>query len=146
MYCYTVLTNTLCALRELDMWTEISKQHPVFIKTVAKSSNIDLPKELINKLDKLNENFEALHKRVKEIIRRQPYGGVDWMAYLPLIQVRSLVETFLQYDIDFLNVLNQVKNYGRENKVWQTLLEHIIHEQEYMYRLFVTLRNQMYTR
>jgi hypothetical protein len=138
-----MLTDIGCALRELDMWTEISKEHPVFIKNVAKLSNIDLPKELIEKLDMINRHFESLHQAVKELMRQQQYGGMGWITYPPMMQVRNLVETFLQYDMNFINVLKQVQNYGKENKVWQTLIEHIMQEQEYMYRLFVTLKNQM---
>ncbi|MGE4283680.1 MAG: DUF2935 domain-containing protein [Clostridia bacterium] len=144
MYCYTMLTDTMCVIRELDMWTEISKEHPIFLKNVAKLSNINLPNDLVASLDKVNEQFESLHRTVKQLMAQQPYGGMGWMPNPQMMQVRALVETFLQYDMNFINVLRQVQNHGKENAVWQTLVGHITQEQEYMYRLFTGLRNQMY--
>ncbi|MDK2799637.1 MAG: hypothetical protein PWP27_1366 [Clostridiales bacterium] len=144
MFCYSVVTNIQCVLRELDMWSEISKEHPIFIKTVAKLTNKNLAKEITDRLDKVNENFSNLQKHVKTLSERLGYGGTGWMNYTLMSQVSRLIEMFLKYDVDFLNVLKQVKTYGKDDKVWQTLIEHITEEEEYMYRLFTTLRSQLY--
>ncbi len=58
-------------------------------------------------------------------------------------RVLSLIDRFLRYDRRFLDLLRRVRQYGREDRVWQTLLTHFIQEQEYMLRLMRTLRSQI---
>jgi hypothetical protein len=37
----------------------------------------------------------------------------------------------------------QLRAYGKEDKVFQTLLEHIEHEQRFMYETFTNIRSQI---
>ena len=55
----------------------------------------------------------------------------------------DFLNDFLQLDKEMISLLKDLKNYGVEDKVWQTLIEHITHEQKYMYRLFSCLLNQI---
>ncbi len=143
MFCYTTITDIRCVLRELDLWTQISKEHPVFIKTVAELTDKDLSKEIIKQLDEVQKKFEHLHRAVRDACCRLGYGGAGWRVCPPMSGIRNLVEAFLRYNCDFLNVLKCVKTYGEEDKVWQALIGHIINEQEYMHQLFRMLRSQL---
>lgn len=196
MFCYTVVSGIRCVLQELIMWSEISSQHPTFIKTVAKLTNKKLGKELIADLDEVSTNFAQLEKEAQEHLDEMSMSRVDMQAQygaglggmvplpitphsefpyeipgaLPYLQqpilpvppipqmqpmqqaqmpamfagkVRRLVDRFIQLDKKFLDVLPRVKGIGKEDKVWQILLSHITHEQEYMYTLMRTLRSQL---
>lgn len=146
MYCYSIVTNVQCVVRELDMWLEISKEHPIFLKTVAKLSGISIPQELIERLNTVQRNFEDLHKAIKEIGGMPGYWDRGYIMYPPAGRVTGYVNLFLRNDQDFIDVLMEIRRYGKENEVWQTLLEHFTQEQQYMYRLFVTLRSQLLMR
>ncbi|CCJ32695.1 hypothetical protein [Caloramator sp. Dgby_cultured_2] len=38
-------------------------------------------------------------------------------------------------------LLPEIKQYGKDDAVWQELLEHITHEQRYMFELFTNFKD-----
>lgn len=141
MYCYTYVNNISCVLNELSLWSDISSEHPIFIQTVAKLTNKNLPKSVLEKLDEVNKRFSELKNRTKEVSGMMPLN--PYMSYGVIMQLRALVERFLANDRFALSVIEEVKKYGKEDKVWQTLLEHITEEQTFMYELFMKIRMQL---
>lgn len=129
-------------MNELNMWTDISSEHPIFLKTVAELTNKNLPSEIILRLDDMNRAFSTLNRRVKTF-----YGQFNATAhYISPISKRMAMDfcnRFLQLDKEMISLVNDLKKFGTEDKVWQTLVEHITHEQKYMYRLFSSLLSQI---
>ncbi|TDT60956.1 DUF2935 domain-containing protein [Fonticella tunisiensis] len=140
MYCYVHITNLLCVFNELILWTEISKEHPVFVKTVAQLTNKNLSKNILDKLDEINIIFSSLQNKSMELKKRITYSIKIHCSYV--VKTGDLIEEFLAYDKRSLSVLQEVKEYGKEDMVWQTLLQHIGEEQTFMYKLFTDLLKQ----
>ena len=142
MYCVSIVTSIKCVISELNMWTEISCEHPVFLETVAKLTDKNLPQEIIMRLDNMNRDFGNLNGSVKRY-----YGQFNEIAqYMSpsVINITTkLCNRFLQLDREAISLLKDLKSYGTEDNIWQTLVEHITHEQKYMYRLFSSLLKQI---
>lgn len=142
MYCLTIVTGIKCIVSELNMWTDISCEHPIFLKTVAELTDKKLPEEIISKLNNLNVSFCNLNKRVKRFYGY--FSGINYYMSPPVIRMTiSFCNSFLKYDKEIIALLKDLKNFGTEDNVWQTLVEHITHEQKYMYRLFSSLLDQI---
>lgn len=77
MFCYTVVSGIRCVLQELVMWSEISSEHPVFIKTVASLTNKRLPRELTAELDKVREEFSEIKEDAQELLNQMRYSIDD---------------------------------------------------------------------
>lgn len=137
MYCFTYANNFNCIFNELLLWSEISSEHPIFIKTVASLTKKNLSKETLDKLDGINKMFSDLNSKVKTVMKK-PYLSYP-IAYN---EITKLINEFLLHDNHFLKLLPEVKAYGKEDKVWQELLAHITHEQKFMYELFNNLKMQ----
>lgn len=140
MYCLTYVNNFGCVLNELYLWSDISSEHPIFIKTVASLTNKNLPKDLLDKLSEITKVFSNLKIKSEELRKSMPY---NYMNFNYMLQLRKLVDSFLVNDKYVFNVLDEVKKYDKDDKVWQTLLEHITHEQRFMYELFTKIRMQL---
>lgn len=140
MYCFTCVSGINCVISELLLWTEISSEHPIFIQTVAKLTNKDLPKNIIDNLNNVNKIFKDLNEETKELRNE---AASKFMDFYYVQQVKRIVNEFLRRDEYFLRVLKEVKAYGTEDKVWQTLLEHITEEQRFMYNTFHQIINQL---
>ena len=171
MFCYTVATGLKCVLQELMMWSTISSEHPVFIKTVAKLTNKKLPSELTAELDVVREQFFKIKEDTESLKKKSPMTRMETtmmpmpfmqpMSFMPrpqmmpaeimqpqmdmmyLNEVRRLIDRFMKADSMFLATLDKVKKIGTQDEVWQTLLRHITDEQEYMYTLMETLKPQL---
>lgn len=137
-YCYTYANNYKCILRELTLWSDISSDHPIFIKTVAKLTNKNLPKNIINRLNEVSKEFSALNEKVNALNKEHNFN-----IQALHIDVKKLINEFLLKDRKFLELLPEVKSYGKEDEVWQELLNHITHEQRFMFELFTNLISQL---
>lgn len=73
MYCYTLVNNLNCVFNELILWTDISSEHPIFIKTVADLTKKNLPKDIENKLMDTSKNFRNLNKKAMDLRRKTMY-------------------------------------------------------------------------
>ena len=139
--CYTLATNLNCVFYELLLWTDISSEHPIFIETVAKLTDKKLPKKLLDGLKKVNSDFSKLNKKTEDLKKRCfSHGPAN--PYV-IMEIKKIIHEFFQYDMYFLNLLCNIMEYGKEDKVWQTLLHHIHHEQKFMYQLFTQLYRQL---
>lgn len=141
MYCFTYANGLNCILNELLLWTDISSEHPIFIRTVASLTKKNLSQDILKELMDVQNNFAELNKKVRTVrsnIQRNPYN-------FPVhsMELRRLIKSFLIHDKHFLSILPEVKQYGKEDKVWQTLLNHITHEQRFMYELMTDLNKQL---
>lgn len=141
MYCMPCINNINCVLRELLLWSDISSEHPIFIKTTAQLTNKNLPKKLIDELMEINRIFTEINNRAKILS-----GKISGFQRVPsdfIIELKRLIDEFLKHDIHVVKVLDELKQYGKEDKVWQTLLEHITEEQKFMYSTFTSLKKQL---
>lgn len=141
MYCFTYVNNLNCIANELILWSDISSEHPIFITTVAQLTNKNLPLEMVEELNEINRIFSALKERaeaLRERIGRNPYPSPQHS-----MEIRDLINRFLIHDRHFLEVLTRVRQIGKEDPVWQTLLEHISEEQTFMYETFCNIMQQV---
>ena len=145
MFCYTYLTNIECGLRELSMWSEISSEHPLFLQNVANCLNIALDPAIVAGLNRMNQCFAAVHQQAQRLLYTAGQDRYNMTVSDPLSQqTAALMQQFLQYDQEFLAILRQLRAYGPNQPVWQTLVEHIQHEQTYMYNLIAALCQQIF--
>ena len=143
MYCFTYVNGLTCVLNELMLWSEISNEHPVFIKTVAQLTGKGLSQSTVNKLDAVSEMFAEVMRKtagLRQEISQYPYNYPSYHYYS---MTRELVDEFLLHDRHFFEVLPEVRGYGMNDASWQQLLEHITKEQTFMYELFTDIRRQM---
>lgn len=144
MYCYTYLSNVECGLRELTFWTMISSEHPIFLQNVANCLNITIPPNLVAGLNRMNQCFAALHQEAQRLLNMCGAHRNNMMHNFPLAQETArLMQQFLQYDQEFIAILQQLQQIGQNQPVWQTLVSHILGEQQYMFRLVSTLCQQI---
>lgn len=142
MYCFTAANSFMCILNELILWSDISSEHPIFIKTVGQLTEKNLPENIIDMLMEVNQTFSVLNKSVRLMKGKIKAGSFNYNAYRKPVLV--LIDDFLIHDKQVLDlVLPSVKNYGKEDKIWQELLEHITREQVFMYELFCNLKIQI---
>nr|WP_279288983.1 DUF2935 domain-containing protein [Anaerosolibacter carboniphilus] len=132
-----------CVLRELLMWTDISSEHPIFVKTVAKLSKKDLPKSIVEELKKLNKSFEELNMNAKEQLTNAQNSVAQPTMCGYMNQAKMLLNEFGRLNRIWIGLIKEIMKYGKDDKVWQTLLSHIEEEQIYMDRLFHTLYMQI---
>jgi len=142
MYCLAVVTGINCVINELNIWTEISSEHPVFLKTVAELTDKNLTEEMVMGLDNINKRFAELNRRVRNLYS-QSYNFSYYAMPNLRMRVIILCRRFMQLDREAIRLYEDLTEVGREDRVWQTLIEHIIHEQKYMYRLFGKLLEQL---
>lgn len=142
MYCLAVVTGINCVINELNIWTEISSEHPIFLKTVAELTDKKLTEELVLGLNDINRRFSVLNRRVRNLYR-QNYNFSYYVLPNSKMRVIELCRRFLQLDREAIRLYEELEDVGREDRVWQTLIEHIIQEQKYMYRLFDKLLEQI---
>lgn len=141
MFCYTVAQNFDCVLRELTLWSNISKEHPTFLLTVADLANIPVSEELEEQLVRLHQEFDQIEQTALAL-QHQLATGVYHQVYTGLVRT---IQAFLHYDAQFLQVLERLLLESQPDQtVWQVLVTHIRDEQTYMYRLLSTLLNQIY--
>ena len=141
LYCYTLVNNLNCVFNELMLWTEISSEHPIFIKTVASLTKKNLPKEIENRLMEVNKMFSNLHMKVQDLRKRVTSSSLR-LPYI-VMELNKIMKEFFKYDNYFLKLLADLIKYGMEDKIWQALLHHITHEQKFMYELFQNIDKQV---
>ena len=141
MYCFTYVNSFTCVLNELQLWSDVSSEHPIFVKTVAELTNKNLPEEILSKLTAVKKMFEDLQKEAEAVKKQMHFSPGN--PYIHLTKIKDMVKRFIMQDRNAIQVYDQVKKYGKEDKVWQTLLEHILEEQEFMYKLFTDINNQL---
>lgn len=141
MYCFTCINGINCVLNELMLWTDISSEHPIFVKTVAELTKKNLPQSVVNELMQLNKSFTELNKRVKSLQGMMEQNPNLQQQYVR--QLLRLVDEFLALDRRAIGLYPQIRAYGKEDKVFQTLLQHIEHEQRFMYETFTNIRSQI---
>jgi hypothetical protein len=127
-------------LNELSLWSEITSEHPLVIKTLGKLTNKNIPQDLLKNLSNITIRFQNIKKRTEELESINPSS---YMNYGYIVQIRLLVDKFLKDDRYVITTLSELRTVGREDKVWQTLLEHITEEQKFMYETFSKIKMQI---
>lgn len=144
MFCYTVANNIDCVARELAMWSEISMEHPNFLCSVAQLTHKRLSPEIKHSLSRVSEKFREIHKCAKNYLEKWGCMYPNPIATTPATrELVDCMEDFLKTDCTFLDILRELKEYGKRDPLWQTLVGHIQQEQRYMYRLIETLLMQI---
>lgn len=141
MYCFTCVNGLNCVINELILWSDISSEHPTFIKTVAGLTNKNLPLDIVSGLDEMSRNFSNIKNDAMRMRRAVQASPTPMAAGMP--GLLELINRFLTYDKNALETISNTKQVGKEDKVWQTLLEHISDEQTFMYETFSGMINQI---
>ncbi|WP_058486629.1 DUF2935 domain-containing protein [Defluviitalea phaphyphila] len=121
-------------LDQIIFWTEISKEHPIVIDTVAQLTDKNLPKKLTKEVLSYTSKFEDIQKRARHLQRRIEYS-MPYMQGNILREICLILRDFIALDQYWINLLETLKDYGEDDKIWQTLIEHIKEEQIYAYNL-----------
>ncbi len=61
------------------------------------------------------------------------------LYYQSITNIKRIIDKFMFYDTQALSFYPKLLEFGKENKVWQELVNHIIHEQHFMLELFKDL-------
>lgn len=138
MYCYTYMNQFTCVFNELQLWSHISSDHPIFIKTVASLSNIKLSKPIIDGLNNIHNTFLKLYNNAVQLKKSTSTNPAQYAMH-----VKKLIDEFIYYDTRALSFYPQLLTLAKANKAWQELVRHIINEQAFMLELFKNLRQQI---
>lgn len=141
MYCYTYVNQFACIFNELQLWTHISSDHPSFLKTVANLSNVNLPKDMEDKLDEVQKAFLNLYNNVIHL--KKSVDGTHALYNQHILSIKKLIDEFILHDTHALNLYPQLLGFGTENSAWKELVKHIINEQNFMLELFNDLKQQL---
>lgn len=137
MYCFTYANSLNCIFNNFFLWSKTTAEHPIFINTVAELTNKNLPAELVEQLTELNKTFYDLNQRTQRLKKQMS------RQMMPPLPLKQLIQQFLVANDTMINVVTDVKEYGKDDEVWQMLLEHILSEQKYMNDLFEDLQLQI---
>jgi len=138
MYCYTYMNQFTCVFNELQLWSHVSSDHPIFLKTVASLSNIKLPKPIVDGLNHIHNVFLKLYNNAVQLKKS---AGTNPAQYA--MHIKRLIDEFIHLDTHALSFYPQLLTLAKGNKVWQELVRHIINEQAFMLELFKNLRQQI---
>jgi hypothetical protein len=141
MYCHTYVNQFSCIFNELQLWSHISSDHPIFFKTVANLSKINLPKATVETLDEVNKEFSKLHTDIINLKKVVSSNPAQYRQHISA--VKKIMDEFLHHDAFVLSFYPQLLKFGKENSAWQELVKHIISEQEFMLELIRDLRQQV---
>ena len=141
VYCHTYLSRFSCVFNELQLWSHISSEHPIFLTNVASLTKVNLPKTVVDKLDEAHKRFLAVYNNavyLKKVIDGNPY-----LYYRKTVAIKKAINDFIINDTMVLSFYPQLLEYGTHNQAWQELVKHIISEQNFMLELFKDLRQQI---
>jgi hypothetical protein len=141
VYCYTYINEFSCIFNELQLWSYISADHPNFLKTVAKLSNVPLPQPTIDKLDDIHKSFQTVYNNV--LYLKKIVVGNPSLNNQHVMAVKKTIDEFMFHDSQVLSFYPQLFNFGKDNMSWQELVKHIISEQTFMIELFQDLEQQI---
>lgn len=141
MYCCTYVNQFTCIFNELQLWTRISSEHPIFLKIEAALSKIELPKATEGGLDDIHEKFSELYNDVMYVKRNASVNPNLYVRYI--FDTRELIDKFILYDIHTLSFYPQLLIIGEDNEAWKELVRHILSEQAFMLELIKDLRQQI---
>lgn len=126
-----------CIIEELILWSEISSEHPIFIKTLCNLTNKDLPEILNNNLTDTQKIFLDLVKKSRNLKQEE----VNPQLFVSsIVEIRNIIDVFLFNNRSFIEILLEIKQYEEEDSVWKELLCHIEHEQKFMQELFSNMK------
>lgn len=69
MYCFTLVQDLNCILKELAIWIKISREHTIFLKTIAGMADISLTAEV-------EEGFYKPGRRLETIEENKLFYGL----------------------------------------------------------------------
>lgn len=141
MYCYTYANEFTCIFNELQLWTHISSEHPMFIKTVASLSKVNLPKGIVTRLDDIHKAFLGLYNNI--IYLKKAVNGNPNLYKNNIVAIRRVIDEFIILDTEVLAFYPKLIRLVPENKVFDELVKHIMSEQSFMLELFKNLRQQI---
>lgn len=125
---YDLNTIAIVTLDEMKLWAKNSKEHPIFIRKVADLTKKCLSSETISGLDKMNIEFAKIEVKAHDIQRTCHYDIIN--------EIKKLILRYLAVNKEFVSLLEKTKSVGKDDLVWQLLLQHIIEEQQYTGSLF----------
>ena len=141
MYCHTYVNQFSCIFNELQLWSHISSDHPVFLKNVANLTKVNLPKATVDTLDEINKVFSKLYNDIIQLKKIVISNPTQYRQHI--LAVKKIMDEFLHHDAFTLSFYPQLLKFGKENSAWQELIKHIISEQEFMLELIRDLRQQV---
>lgn len=143
VYCYTIINNLNCVLTELDFWSKASKEHHTFILKFADCRNIRLSHDLITEIKKSRQCFKELNEEINDIIAECEKGALQNYYQKLVREIIHLLQKFIKCDKKFIAILKELQTISKRDDIWQTLIEHIIHEQKYSFRLMKNFKKQL---
>lgn len=141
MYCHTYVDQFPCTFNELQLWTHISSEHPIFLKTVATLSNVNISKVTEDKLNNIHKMFLTLYNKVIYLKKTVDSNHIIYDQHI--LDIKRLIDEFILYDTHAISFYSHLLNFGTENKAWIELIKHIINEQNFMLELFRDLKRQI---
>ena len=141
MYCHTYVNQFSCIFNELQLWSHISSDHPVFLKNVANLTKVNLPKATVDTLDEINKVFSKLYNDIIQLKKIVISNPTQYRQHI--LAVKKIMDEFLHHDTFLLSFYPQLLKFGKKNSAWQELVKHIIDEQGFMLELIRDIRQQV---
>lgn len=131
MNCCIRMNRLYQVIKELEFWTFIAKGHPIFILNAlqerVKSSKYNYV--LVN----FHENYHELERRGKILSKEYEEVCHNPLLYGKLLgKLREIIECYLKLNLQFMDLLEELQSFGREDAEWQLLIEHTKREHIYI--------------
>lgn len=118
-------------LDQILFWTEISKEHPIVVNTFAKLTNKDIEASLVTEVKAYSEVFQNIQSRAKTLRGALEKSVNKYDSATITQEIKRIIQDFSIEDENWIETLQKVAVYGKDDTIWQTLLQHITEEQIY---------------
>lgn len=125
------------------MWSKDSMQHHIFILQFADCRNKRLGYNLVEEIRKSQESFEELNEEVNDVLAEYEKNTSPNYYQRLIKDIKHLLQKYIKYDKRFLAILKDLQEIGQRDDIWQTLIDHIIDEQKYSFRLMKNFKAQL---
>lgn len=125
------------------MWSKDSMQHHIFILQFADCRNKRLGYDLTQEIRKSEESFKELNEEVNDVIAEYEKNTSPNYYQKLVREIKRLLQKFIKCDKKFLAILKDLQTIGKRDDIWQTLIDHIIDEQKYSFRLMKNFKKQL---
>lgn len=129
-------------LSQIIFWCEISKEHPVVILKFVELTDKKMPNALTNKVMLFSERFARIQSEalvVSKAVERE-YDEENRERYQQ--RIMPILYDFLSLNPLWIRTIQRVSEFGKDDEVFQTLLEHITQEQMYAQNVIGGKRNE----
>lgn len=123
-------------LNELILWTNLSKEHPVFIKEISLYQEIDIDNNLKELLNKSFKDFNIIRKKLMDIKNYYNFYSQSIVNKQHLLlDISIILKDLLRVNMEFLEALKLLEKLPSRDNSWGAFINHITIEQRQLLQI-----------